>query len=228
MNDNTYSFKISVVFDNKCKKEGFSTGFGFSALVYNNFSKSNILFDTGGNGRVLVSNLQKLNITPKDIKKVVISHNHHDHAGGLDRIYKGNPDIEIYVPNKNFGTYKEHFSNSRVTGVSDLQEIDSYIYSPGEFGSFIREQALYLKTKNDKIVILVGCTHPGLEKFIIKAREMADIQAVIGGFHGFRKFSYLKGIDFIGACHCTSYMNEIRNRFPKQFKKICVGSSFQF
>jgi len=78
------------------------------------------------------------------------------------------------------------------------------------------------------MIVLVGCAHPGLEKFIIKAREITDINAVIGGFHVFRKFSYFENVGVLGACHCTSHKNQIQRRFPNLFKKTCVGSVLFF
>ena len=98
-------------------------------------------------------------------------------------------------------------------------EIDQNIYSSGQIGKSIKEQALLLKTRNNEIIILVGCAHPGLENFIMKAQEVSKVIAVIGGFHSFQKYSYLEGIDFIGS---------IQKRFPDQFKQICVGNSFSF
>lgn len=222
------SFEIRIVFDNKCNEEGFLTGFGFAVLIYNKFTKNYLLFDTGGNSEVLIHNIKKFNINPSEIKKIIISHNHHDHAGGLNGIYRLNSNIEIYVPKRVVQIYKQELTKAKVIGVLDSMEIDQDIFSSGQIGSTIKEQCLFLRTKNNEIIILVGCTHPGLENFILKAQKISKIIAVIGGFHGFKKYSYLEGIDFIGACHCTQHTGAIQKRFPEQFKKICVGNSFSF
>jgi len=42
-----------------------------------------ILFDTGGSGKVLLKNMENLNIDPNDISKLIISHGHDDHTKGL-------------------------------------------------------------------------------------------------------------------------------------------------
>ena len=228
MTNKENSFKISIVFDNRCKNDGFFTSFGFAALIYNEFNGKYVLFDTGGNSDVLIHNLKQFNINPSEIEKVVISHNHHDHAGGLNGIYKLNSNIEIYVPKSVESSYNRKFINAKIFGVSDSMEIDQNIYSSGQIGKSIKEQALLLKTRNNEIIILVGCAHPGLENFIMKAQEVSKVIAVIGGFHGFQKYSYLEGIDFIGACHCTQHIGSIQKRFPDQFKQICVGNSFSF
>ncbi len=228
MTERNFSFTITIVFDNRCVKNDFLPGFGFSALIFNNFSQNYLLFDTGGNSNILIHNIRKVDVNISEIKKVVISHYHHDHAGGLEGIYNLNPNIEILTPN-DFTSYKRAFPKAKIHSISNLTEIEKYVFLSGKLGGeFMKEQALFLKTENDQFVILVGCAHPGLENFIIKAREKHDIKAVIGGFHGFRKFSHLEGIDTIGACHCTQYVNEIKNRFPNQFKKVCVGDSLNF
>ncbi|TXT59904.1 MAG: MBL fold hydrolase [Promethearchaeota archaeon] len=221
------SFKIIIIFDNKCVNEGYLSGFGFSALIYNKLSNTYLLFDTGGDGGVLLHNIRNAGVDPTQIAKVIVSHNHYDHAGGLASVYTQNPHIKLYIPHA-IKKYKRNYPEAEVVMHTELEEIDEAVFVSGQFGTSIKEQALFCKTTRDTFVLLVGCTHPGLEQFIMKARQMGKIEAVIGGFHGFRKLSYLKGIDFIGACHCTSYMHQIHSKFPEQFKKVCVGDYFLF
>jgi len=221
------AFNVSIVFDNRCVNEGFLTGYGFSALLYSNLSDKYLLFDTGGNGEVLVHNIKELGVDPTMIEKVIISHNHYDHMGGLSGFYAQNPNIELYIP-YNIKKYERNFPQAKVYLYKEIKEIDDSVFVSGPIGTSIREEALFCKNNEGKFVILVGCTHPGLENFITMAREMGEIEAVIGGFHGFRKYSYLEGINFIGACHCTSHVAEIRKRYPEHFKKVCVGDTFSF
>ncbi|MGV9173837.1 MAG: MBL fold metallo-hydrolase [Promethearchaeia archaeon] len=221
------NFDIFITFDNQCVEEGFKKGFGFSALVHNHFSDNFILFDTGGNGNILVHNLRQFDIDISRIKKVIISHNHHDHAGGLDKIYQMAPNKEIYI-SKSKSSYERNFPKAKIFVNENVKEIDQNMYTSGTLGSLLKEQALFCEKSDNKIIVLVGCTHPGLENFIQKAKELGEVEVVIGGFHGFRKFSYLKGIDFIGACHCTQHKSKIAERFPEQYKKICVGNRFSF
>ncbi|MFX1407607.1 MAG: MBL fold metallo-hydrolase [Promethearchaeota archaeon] len=223
------SFEIRIVYDDLCSEVGFRTGFGFSALLYNYSTQNFLLFDTGGNGETLVHNINNFNIDVSQIHKAIISHNHHDHAGGLLEIYRYNKNIEIYVPLNTVNSFRKAFPDASVDGKSEMFEIENNVFSSGLFsGSFTPEQCLILKVNDGKIVLLVGCAHPGLERFIIKARELGDIKGIIGGFHGFRKFNYLEGIDFIGACHCTQHINSIKTKFPNAFHKICVGSTLKF
>ncbi len=222
------NFILHIVYDDRCAKPDFLSGFGFSTLIYNAYSKEFSLFDTGGNGDSLVYNIERLGVKISEIKRVIISHNHHDHAGGLSKIIQLNPQILVYVPHAALASFKHVFPDANIQGISKFLEMEQGMYSSGEYGANFTEHCLYLQLDSGELIILVGCAHPGLENYIIKGREMGKIRAIIGGFHGFNKFSFLEGIEFIGACHCTAKMKEIAKRFPDQFKRICVGDSISF
>ncbi|MFX1298276.1 MAG: MBL fold metallo-hydrolase [Promethearchaeota archaeon] len=225
-----YSFEIKIVYDNICHEKGFLMGFGFSALIYNQFTHNYLLFDTGGKSEVLFHNIKLFNVELSDIKKIIISHSHFDHAGSLRDIYSRNPEIQIYVSKSDEDAFKSAYPEAMIYGASSLMEIEKNIFSSGNFDwSHINEHALFLKTHEDEIIILVGCAHPGVEQFLLKAKEMDyDIKAIIGGFHGFHQYSYLEDIEIIAACHCTRYRDAIKAKFPKQFKQVCVGTSLRF
>ena len=74
--------KITVVYNNYPYKEDLETGWGFSCLVEG--ADKTILFDTGGDGAVLLGNMDKLRIDPAVVDVVVLSHIHGDHTGGLE------------------------------------------------------------------------------------------------------------------------------------------------
>ena len=154
--------------------------------------------------------MKLLDINPKTIDIVVLSHNHWDHTGGLKGFLKANENkAKIYHP----------------TDFSKPTKITDDVYSTGYLQSSflgIKEQALFFKTEKG-LTVIVGCSHPGVDKIVDVAKEYGKVYAVIGGFHGFNKFDYLKGIDIIGACHCTQYIQEIKERYPKNYKEIKAG-----
>lgn len=227
-NPKNKSFEVTVVFDNRGAKEGFKMGFGFAALIRKESTGEYFLFDTGGNGTILSHNIKELGVEMSVIKAVVISHAHMDHAGGLDEIVRNNSKIKIYVPMRSSAGFNSTYPEADITPVDELLEIEENVFSSGQFGTNFTEQCLYLKNDKGEIIILVGCTHPGLAQFITKAKELGPIKAVIGGFHGFRKFSYLEGIDFIGACHCTQHGAKIKKKFPENFRQVIVGETYSF
>ena len=196
--------KITIIYDNNANP-GFKADWGFSCLIENS---KKILFDTGADSETLLYNMKLLKIGPKTIDTVVISHNHWDHNGGLKGFLKANENkAKIYQP----------------TAFSKPTKISEGIYSIGALGLFIKEQSLVIKTNKGNIII-TGCAHPGLENIIDKAKQLGKIYAVLGGFHSFNKLNALKGIELIAPCHCTQYKQEIKEKYPQQFKEIKAGS----
>ena len=195
--------KITILYDNNANP-GLISGWGFSCLVD---SGHKILFDTGDNGEKLLYNFEKLNIDPKSVDKVVLSHNHWDHVDGLEGFQELNHKAEVIYP--------EAFSQPT--------EISTGIYSTGALGMLIKEQALVVKTGKGNIVI-TGCAHPGLEKILQVVGQLGEIYGVLGGFHGFSKLDELEGIQLIGPCHCTQFKQQIKDKYPEQFVEIKAGS----
>ena len=195
--------KITIVYDNEANP-GLKSGWGFSCLIE---AKEKILFDTGDSSENLIYNLRQLNIQPESVAAVVISHNHWDHTGGLKEFSKLNNNAKVFHP-KSF---------------SKPTEISPGVHSTGALGGLIREQSLVVNTEKGNLVI-TGCAHPGLENIIERSRELGEIYGVVGGFHGFAKLDKLNGLEMIAPCHCTQYKQEIRERYPGEFKDIKAGS----
>jgi 7,8-dihydropterin-6-yl-methyl-4-(beta-D-ribofuranosyl)aminobenzene 5'-phosphate synthase len=195
--------KITIVYDNEANP-GLESGWGFSCLVE---AKGRILFDTGDDSEKLIYNMKQLNIVPETIDKVIISHNHWDHTGGLKEFLKANSKAQVFHP-KSF---------------SEPTEISPGVYSTGALGGLIKEQSLVVNTEKGNLVI-TGCAHPGLESIIERSRELGEIYGVVGGFHGFSKLEKLQEIELIAPCHCTQHKQEIRQRYPAQFREIKAGS----
>ena len=75
------------VYDNYQVNPDLTIAWGFGCIIKT--SQELILFDTGGNSEVLLSNMEKLGINLNSIKKVIISHIHNDHVGGLEGFWRG-------------------------------------------------------------------------------------------------------------------------------------------
>ena len=87
---------ITVVYDNNSFREGLQTDWGFSCLV--EVGNKRLLFDTGGNGSILLNNMDRLGIVPGSIDFIFLSHHHYDHTGGLSDFLKKNSAVTIYYP----------------------------------------------------------------------------------------------------------------------------------
>ena len=56
-----------------------------------------VLLDTGQTAAVLSHNLKVLNLFPQDVDKLVFSHAHYDHTGGLEAILASNTKLTLYA-----------------------------------------------------------------------------------------------------------------------------------
>ena len=81
-------------------QEGLTHDFGFSTIV--KYKGKTILFDAGTHADLFKKNLETLNIDPRDIELVILSHGHYDHMGGLDYLLSVKPDVKLYAPSDFF------------------------------------------------------------------------------------------------------------------------------
>ena len=175
---------ITVLFDNYPYKEGLETGWGFSCLIKG--LEKTILFDTGADGKVLLSNMGKLEIEPKSIDTIFLSHEHWDHTGGLITLLNKHSDYSIYLP-KSFSTgFKSSVRGygAKMVDVGESVAVCKDAYSIGEMGVSLKEQSLILKTAHGLIGI-TGCAHPGIVNILRKIKQIftEEIYLIMGGFH---------------------------------------------
>ncbi len=228
--------KITVIYDNDVFQEGLKAEWGFASLIVG--AEKTILFDTGGDGAILMANMQKLGIDPKDIDIVVLSHKHWDHVGGLAAFLEKNSDVAVYMLESFPDKVRQIAENkqAKIVTVTEPLEICANVYSTGEMGESIEEHALVLKTTKGLIVI-TGCAHPGIVEIAEKAKELykAELLYVMGGFHlrGHSKsqlesivnsFQEL-GIKYASPCHCSGDMARrlFEEAYQDHYIKIGVG-----
>jgi 7,8-dihydropterin-6-yl-methyl-4-(beta-D-ribofuranosyl)aminobenzene 5'-phosphate synthase len=206
--------KITIVYDNCPGKRGLKTGWGFSALIETDHA-SPVLFDTGDDGNALLHNMKREGISPNKIDAIVISHSHGDHTGGLASVLEVNKEAAIYLPSS-MGT----IPGRKVISVSQPLQITSNVVSIGELKGM--EQSLAIKTGKG-IVLVTGCSHPGVGTILDTASSLGNIYGIVGGLHGFRDFSRLDGLSLVCPCHCTQYKEELERRFPEQYVRCGAG-----
>jgi 7,8-dihydropterin-6-yl-methyl-4-(beta-D-ribofuranosyl)aminobenzene 5'-phosphate synthase len=198
--------KTTIIYDNTAFREDLKADWGFSALI--EVKRKKILFDTGGSGSILLSNMGKLGIVPEEIDEVFISHFHFDHTGGLSAFLDQNNMVKVWVPRSFRGVKKA----KEVIEIKNSMKLYEGIYSTGELEGI--EQSLCIETQKG-IVIIAGCSHPRMEHIISAASKFGPVCGIIGGLHGNRPDS-LKNLDFICATHCTQYKQEIRYLYPER------------
>lgn len=209
--------KLTIVYDNKLfiKDIGLKSDWGFACLIET--KNYNILFDTGTNGKILLNNMAKLDIDPRIIKKIVISHEHRDHRGGLNSLIPYIKNIELYQ-------LSHEKPNENIVSIipTTPKRISEKVWTTGKLEGLVNEQSLILEG-NKGWYILTGCSHPGLEKIIQIAKQVGKIVGIIGGFHGFNNFKLVEELDFICPCHCTAHKEDLKKAFPDKFSRCGVG-----
>jgi len=215
--------KLKILYDNTAKP-GFKSAWGFSCLVE---AKETVLFDTGWDGDLLLYNMEKFGLKPENIDKIVISHDHWDHAGGISRILNETKNPEVFVL-KSFSRNlkKEITKRARLHEVTGMEKISGNIYTTGELGEAIKEQSLFIETEKG-FVVITGCAHPGIDSILDFVKNYGEIHRVIGGFHDFSNIEYLKDIPVLSPCHCTTRLKEIREKYPGEYVECSCGSEFE-
>jgi len=213
--------KLTIVYDNEIFTQGsrLQSDWGFACLIETR--EATVLFDTGARGNILLSNLEKLSIDPRSIGKIAISHEHWDHTGGLKALASVVGDTALYRLAE-----KSPNENMHLIPAEDSREITEGVYTTGRLKGSVDEQSLVLKSKKGWYV-LVGCSHPGVEKILNVARQYGDIIGLVGGLHGFNSFLILEKFDFICPCHCTQHKQEIKKLYPQTYNECGVGKIFE-
>lgn len=115
------NIKIITLVENTAGKLGVLAEHGLSFLIEANGEK--ILFDTG-QGLVLRHNLERLKLSLRDIKTIVLSHGHYDHTGGLSTALSrmDNPTIYAHPAAAEPKFARNTDGTSRSIGMSELNK----------------------------------------------------------------------------------------------------------
>ncbi len=205
---------ITILYDNTSHTPGMEAEWGFACLIQG--TEKTILFDTGWQSRILLSNIDFLGVNLDSLDLIVISHNHLDHTGGLDSALRRNSEVSVYFGTSFPSYFGQNISNRGATPmlVDEPIKICENVYSTGELHAKVNEQSLIIDTEKG-LVIITGCSHTGIVKILNKAKELhnKNIYLVMGGFHLLKssvsavnqiiqEFQTL-GVEKCGATHCT-------------------------
>lgn len=196
---------------------------GLSLLI-----NDNILFDTSEAISSLKQGLESSNIATDKIEKVVISHNHWDHKGGIPFLLEKSKNLTFFVTSdfdlKDKTPIKQRAN--KCLSVTDLTEIEKGIYITKEFvspynGQDLSEICMVIEYKQS-IALITGCAHADIVSIVNKIKKIfpsKTIDLIIGGFHlSKEEDSYVEevveklqaaGVKAICPIHCSGkYIKE--------------------
>ena len=228
------TIKITALYDNRSVDENLKTAWGFACLIQT--PNDNLLFDTGGDAETLLSNMNQMGVDPKTIDKVLISHIHGDHLGGLEGFLDQNPDVTVYIPASFPGKTGEMIRSkgARCERIAASQSIAKNMWSTGEMEGSTNEQALVLESAKG-LVVITGCAHPGIAAMVKAAkdkRKAGSVHLVMGGFHRppgevINRFEQM-GVMKVAPSHCTGgkMIRKFREVYGEDFIEWGVGKVY--
>lgn len=224
--------RVTILFDNYPGVPGLSSLWGFAALI--RAAGRTILFDTGSNGRVLLTNMGVLGLAAESVDLVFLSHPHWDHMGGLDSLLELNPGVTVVV-HEGFSKHLIHDLRS-LCGELIVVGPDPFVLVPGVFSTGMlesqpAEQAMAIDSGGVTAVVS-GCAHPGMERIIERAGSFLGkpVDWAIGGFHlmyadsteidrSIRSLQDL-GVAYVVPTHCTG--DTAKAAFHRAFGPRCL------
>ncbi len=232
--------QLKIVFNNDAIRPDLFGGWGFACLVDNR-----ILFDTGEDSDHLAHNLAAMDIDPRQIEAVILSHDHWDHTGGLAAILDRTRPVPVYacceLSRETRHTIRQR--GGELIELEDWLDLDQNLFLTGALAgihqnNIIQEQALVIRTGKG-LSIITGCAHPGIVKIIEVVKMRFDdqpLQAVLGGFHLHaasdgaihrivRRFKEL-GVSAAGPAHCSgrSAQKIFQDSYDAHYLSIGAGT----
>lgn len=205
------SIVLTNVLENTCLRHTLLAQHGQS--IHLNYFGNHYLFDVGEVFTGFKHNFNQMKLDLNEIKGIVISHRHIDHAGALKELLpqlthqkllitddygvsdlRANSEKYRFADMEPDGTFNVAISQKEVDSIlvyshtkilTNFAELEPGLFTTGPLGEKMREQALVIKTDKG-IVVIVGCSHPTLPIIVKKAQEITNTQKVygiIGGFH---------------------------------------------
>ena len=236
------SREVTILYDNQTTRDDLLPSHGFSCLIVNEKGEK-VLFDTGESGPLLLANMQRLGIDPSTIRKVILSHEHYDHVGGLKSFLSIGIDLEVIILPSFSSIFLEKlsFSHMKLREVTRGMEILPGLFSTGEIKGIINEQGLVITGKK-KALFIGGCCHPGVVKMVTAASQVVGqpVGGALGGFHLCQsedeaiasELQNLKslGVEIIAPCHCTGFtgMDMARELWGSGFIETGVGTKLEW
>ena len=210
--------EIRVIYDNTVAAPACEKGWGFAALV--RAGGRTLLFDAGADAGIFMRNFEAMKIDVASFDRMLVSHRHGDHTGGIAPLQARSPKLKVLWPDP-----------------PEAYEVLPGFWSTGTLPGPAPEQALAVETPSG-LVIVTGCSHPGVVNLVsaaVKQRKAQKVRFLIGGFHMLQQsteqiaatIAELKklGVERIAATHCTGEraIGMFREAWGARFEEAGAG-----
>jgi len=255
----TSKLEIIPLYEEASLNDSFLSGHGVSYLIRTD--AVTLLLDVGNNPddspvAPFMQNLQQLGIDWNEIDRIVISHPHSDHIGGLTawrqrmiafgELPGGMGERLVFIPS--IVAYKGAIHATVPTLPSPDVATTGVVSYPEVWPLSLRdpkgyEQALVVHVAGQGLVLITGCGHPTLERLVIRAESLYNLPVigVVGGLHyeGQTAADVAAPIEFLASRnpqlvalspHDSSpeAIEAFRAAFPQAYQEVAVGEPIQF
>lgn len=237
------SVEVTLVAEGSSQLDYVTRNWGLSFCL-----NDKILFDCFHDFSALHRQMKAACIDLNAIEKVIISHDHWDHQGGLWELLDKRPDIELYMPPHLSENTRQKLADWKGVSVITTKtcEIAPQLYILEPLPATLKEnsfyeQALIFETA-EGLVMLSGCAHPNIVAMVKKAKSDfgQPVHSILGGLH-LRSESeeaaiscaqelQKEGVQNIAPLHCTgaSAQKIFANIFGAGFRTFPVGTRLSF
>ncbi len=145
----------------------FKPDFGYA--VYLEFQGKRILLDTGTNAEILAHNIAAAGIDIAKLDAVVMTHDHHDHAGGLAWLRQKNNKVPVYIPpGQSYPVHDGIVIEQNLALSKDLMVIRGHSDVPT--AGIYDDLSLAIRTQAG-LYVLSSCSHSGVAGIVDRAQQ---------------------------------------------------------
>ncbi|MEO2241125.1 MAG: MBL fold metallo-hydrolase [Euryarchaeota archaeon] len=187
--------RLRLVYDDRRGRPGFRATWGFSCLV--ELEDRRLLVDAGGRDRVLLHNLRRAGVRPRDLEAVIVTHDHEDHVGALPGLLDRNPALTVLA------SPSSELDVPRVQRVRERAELAPgalVVERPNSAGLLLESEG-----------VLVTAREPReLTELVRRVTERWDVETLVAGFCRYPGSAQLReaaqalaeaGVRRVIACH---------------------------